>query len=182
MSTPWQALRTLDDAWVEGLQHIGGRVVRSDACFVAWLGDTQTMLIGHDATLDDDDTFAQIILHELCHHLIEGPQSWRQDDWGLDNTTDDDVHREYAALRLQAALLSTPVLRQFMQPTTDHRWFYEALGDEPLSEPVHASTDALSRAPALEGWERWNTWTHRSRIQALLGRSESVLSSRARAR
>lgn len=182
MYAPWKTLRGIDDQWVSFLETIGGQVQRSDACFVAWLGDTQTMLIAHDDDLDADDTLAQIILHEICHHLVEGPQSWRQDDWGLDNMTDDDIDREYAALRLQAAILSTPTQRTYLQPTTDHRWFYEALASSPLTDAVDVRTDAQSQSAALEGWTRWQSWPHRAALHALLVVSEGLLSSLARAR
>lgn len=182
MTTPWNTLRTLDDQWIRFLESLGGRVTRSDACFVAWLGESETMLFGHDPELDEDDTLAQIILHELCHHLVEGPQSWAQDDWGLDNMTDDDLDREYAALRLQAAILSTPMLRTYLQPTTDHRWYYEALAAEPLTDTVDSATDAQSQSAALDGWTRWQTWAYRPTLQALLAVSEEALSSFARAR
>lgn len=182
MSTPWQQLRTLDTAWTQWLHTLGGRIERSDACFVAWLGASSTLLVANDPDLDPDDTLAQIILHEICHHLVEGPHSWAQDDWGLNNQTDEDIAREYAALRLQAALLDTPLLRQYLQPTTDHRWFYEALGDAPLQDAVHPETDPQSRYAAEQGFRHWETWPHRASLQALLGVSDALLSSRARAR
>ena len=34
-------------------------------------------------TLDEDDSLAQIVLHELCHALVEGPESLTKEDWGL---------------------------------------------------------------------------------------------------
>lgn len=175
MSTPWTELRSLDDAWLRFLHHLGGELVRSDDCFVSWLGDRQQLLVANEPELDPDDTLAQIMLHELCHHLVEGPQSWREDDWGLNNMTDDDLPNEYAALRVQAAILSTPLQRQYLQPTTDHRWFYEALGDDPLHRAVHAATDAQSQALALEGHTRWLSWAHKDALLALLRESEDCI-------
>lgn len=182
MTTPWQDLRALDDAWTQGFHSLSARIERSDACFVAWLSENHTLLVANEPELDADDTLAQIILHEVCHHLVEGPQSWDQDDWGLNNQTEDDVAREYAALRLQAALLHTPRLRRYLQPTTDHRWFYETLADDPLRDAVHPATDDESRAAAQRGFARWKKWTHRATFQALLVESDALLSSRARAR
>lgn len=182
MISPWAQLRTLDDAWIGLLHQLGARLHRTDECFVAWLGDEHTLSVAHDQDLDDDDTLAQIILHELCHHWVEGPQSWNQDDWGLNNQTDDDLAREYAALRLQAAVLSTTNLRTYLQPTTDHRWFYEALDRSPLEDPVDAATDAHSIAAAHHGWKRWQEWPQRADLHALLAVSDTLLSSFARAR
>lgn len=173
--TPWTALRSLDDAWLGFLHQLGGTLVRSDDCFVSWLGDRQQLLVANEPDLDADDTLAQIILHELCHHLIQGPDSWHEDDWGLNNMTDDDLPNEHAALRVQAALLSTPLQRQYLQPTTDHRWFYESLGDDPLHSAVHAATDARSQSLALEGHTRWQSWAHRAALQQLLEESERCI-------
>ena len=47
---------------------------------------------------------AQLILHELCHALVEGPGALNRPDWGLDNESARDVEREHACLRLQARL------------------------------------------------------------------------------
>lgn len=182
MTTPWAQLRTLDDAWTAFLHQLGARLHRTDDCFVAWIGTEPTLWVAHDHDLDHDDTLAQIILHELCHHWVEGPQSWNEDDWGLNNQTDEDLYREYAALRLQAALLQTPNLRAHLQPTTDHRWFYEALQNAPLDDPVDAATDARSIAAAHQGWARWQQWPQRPHLQALLDKSDSLLASLARAR
>lgn len=182
MMTPWQHLRTLDAAWTGFLTKRGARIERTDECFVAWLGASHTLLIAHDDDLDADDTLAQIILHELCHHLVEGDESWDQDDWGLNNQTDDHLYREYAALRLQSAILATPRMRAFLQPTTDHRWFYESLGDDPLRDRIESIDDDQSVEAAMRGWTRWIEWPYRDELQALLGVSEALLSSRALAR
>jgi len=182
MKTPWQHLRTLDAAWTHFLSARGASIERTDACFVAWLGETCTLLVAHDKDLDADDTLAQIILHELCHHLVEGTQSWQEDDWGLNNQTDDHLYREYAALRLQAAILARPLLRQYLQPTTDHRWFYEALREDPLNDAIEGGAAHQSISAAKQGWANWEQWSHRDELQALLDTSEALLSSLARAR
>ena len=38
------------------------------------------------AQLDADDSLAQLVLHEICHLLVQGPAHRDQNDWGLDNT------------------------------------------------------------------------------------------------
>lgn len=176
MSTPWTALRSLDAKWIAFLESLGGQLQRSDDCFVSWLADDARLLVANEPDLDPDDTLAQIILHELCHHLIEGADSWHEDDWGLNNSTDDDLPNEYAALRLQAALLSTPLQRQYLQPTTDHRWFYERLNDAPLYESIDPDTDDRSRALAQQGFAHWENWNARPALLQLLKESEACVS------
>lgn len=172
---PWTALRGLDDRWLALLTAFDGRIERRDDCFVAWLADTRTLVVGTDRELDADDTLAQIVLHELCHFLCEGLTSDREDDWGLNNMTDDDLPNEYAALRLQAKLLETPVLRTYLQPTTDHRWFFEALGANPLHDAVHPDTDARSRTIAQRGWDTLQRWPLASLLHEELAHTEAFL-------
>lgn len=181
MNGVWKALRSHDDHWKNFLQLQGWSVQRTDDCFVSWQSEGAILWVANEADLDADDTLAQIILHELCHHLVEGTDSHQQDDWGLNNMTDDDLPNEYAALRLQAAILGTPLQRQYLQPTTDHRWFYEALGDQPLTQENHATTDPKSILLAQKGWKTWLGWPQRTALQALLVDSEACI-SRALAR
>ncbi len=70
---------------------------------------------------DVDDCLAQMVLHEICHALVEGEAGRRLPDWGLDNTSNRDTWREHACLRLQAWLTLPWGLRDFFAPTTDHR-------------------------------------------------------------
>src|SRR5262249_6933599 len=74
----------------------------------------------------------QMILHEMCHALVEGERAWGRADWGLDNTGARDRPREEACLRLQAALLARYGLRRVLAPTAEQRPFYDGLGDDPL--------------------------------------------------
>src|SRR5690606_19417193 len=91
------------------------------------------IVLGAPQTLDADDSLAQMILHELCHALVEGEEALDRPDWGLDNRTDRDLPRERACLRLQAALAAEHGLRTFLAPTTDHRPFYDSLPQAPLA-------------------------------------------------
>src|SRR5690606_10536264 len=68
-------------------------------------------------------------------------------DWGLDNRGDDDLAREQACLRLQAVLAAPYGLRRVLAPTTEHRSFYDALGDDPLV-PRDDRTSILARLGA----------------------------------
>ena len=89
--------------------------------------------------LDPDDTLAQILLHELIHHFVQGQPSYSSPDWGLDNTTEKHVVNEHAALLMQAALLDIYGLRNILVPTTDFRSFYERI---PQPAPVSTETEA----------------------------------------
>jgi len=90
------------------------------------------LLLAEPAHLDPDDSLAQMILHEICHSLVQGEASFQERDWGLDNESERDVPREQACLRLQAALAGAFGLRQVLAPTTDYRAFYDALPDDPF--------------------------------------------------
>lgn len=122
----------LDHVWVTAARRIGFRVERTADAYAATPGG-RVLLLGDPASLDADDSLAQMILHELCHSLVEGEASFDVRDWGLDNETERDVPREEACLRLQAALTARHGLRRFFAPTTDFRAFYDALGEDPLA-------------------------------------------------
>lgn len=108
-----------------------------------------TIAIAHDEALDSDDSLAQMILHELCHALVEGEAAWQKPDWGLDNQSERDAPREQACLRTQAALLRPLGLRWVLAPTTEYRSFYDALPLDPLADTdstVEWARVALRRA------------------------------------
>lgn len=145
-------LDPLDRVWLAAANRIGLDVERSEEVYASTDG-AGTLAIGDEQFLDQDDSLAQMIFHELCHSLIEGPESFERPDWGLDNETTRDTPREHACLRVQAALAAPRGLRWFFAPTTDHRAFYDALPDNPLDAPDDRSTMlariGLSRASRL---------------------------------
>lgn len=112
-----------------------------------------TLTLGDPASLDADDSLAQLVFHELCHALTEGPGSLTLPDWGLDNLTDRDLGREHACLRLQAALLDAHGLRGFLAATTDFRVYYDALGADPLAGEEEAAI--VARAALAAADRRW---------------------------
>ncbi len=116
----------LDVLWIGCARAIGFTVVRTPEVFASTDGKG-TLLVGTPETLDPDDCLAQMILHELCHALVEGEASLTKEDWGLRNTSDDDLAREYACLRLQRHLLEPHGLHMVLAPTTEHRAFYDGL-------------------------------------------------------
>lgn len=116
----------LDVVWLEACRRWGWKIDRSDQVFAAWDG-TGTLTIGTTETLDADDSLAQLILHEFCHAMVEGPDSWGRPDWGLDITDRSQLFHEHACLALQAAVSDHFGLRTFFGSTTDARKFYDAL-------------------------------------------------------
>ena len=133
----------LDTIWIEVARRVGFEVRRSDTCFAS-IDPAGLMILGTPETLDADDCLAQMIFHELCHSLVQGPDGLRELDWGLDNETPRDVPREHATLRVQATLADEHGLRAVLAPTTDFRAFYDGLPSDPLlGDPVEVE---LARA------------------------------------
>lgn len=139
-------LDPLDAIWLTVAQRIGFRVERSKEVYASTDGKG-VMIIGEPSTLDPDDCLAQMILHELCHSLIEGAQSLRLPDFGLENLSDSDATREHACLRLQAWLTEPHGLRCVLAPTTDFRAFYDTLPANPFDDGADPATK-LARAGA----------------------------------
>ncbi|HSN82124.1 MAG TPA: hypothetical protein VLS88_06070 [Polyangiales bacterium] len=141
-------LDPLDAVWLTVAKRIGFRVERSTEVYASTDGMGR-MIIGHPGTLDPDDCLAQMILHELCHSLIEGPRSLGVVDFGLDNESERDVQREHACLRLQAWLTAKYGLRRVLAPTTDFRGYYDQLPADPLADDDEDDPAvALARAGA----------------------------------
>lgn len=133
----------LDRIWLTTAERLGFVIERTPDAFATTDGQGK-LLIGTDETLDKDDCLAQMILHEICHWLVQGRDARDRRDWGLDNETDRDLVKEHACLRLQAWLLDPLGLRLVLAPTTEHRAFYDALGKNPL-EPVREPSSVLAR-------------------------------------
>ena len=142
----------LDRIWIACAERIGLRVTRDPSAFATTDG-RGTLAIATNDALDADDCLAQMILHELCHSLVQGPRSLLERDWGLDNESERDVSREHACLRVQALLLRPIGLRRVLAPTTDFRAFYDALPADPLegddaSVPLaRAAASRVTQAP-----------------------------------
>lgn len=144
-------LDPLDHVWLGVARAVGLTIERSDEVYAHAPGDAR-LVIGNPSTLDPDDCLAQMILHELCHALVEGPGSFAEPDWGLDNTSPKDLVREHACLRLQASLADRVGLRDFLGATTIFRRYYDALPEDPMAgdeDPAAGiARDALARADA----------------------------------
>lgn len=123
----------LDIVWLNAAREMGMTVERSSEVFAAWDGQG-TLTIGSPETLDPDDSLAQMILHEVCHALIEGPDALALPDWGVRLDLPGQRVREHACLRLQAAVTTPFGLRRFFAATTTFRTYYDQLPEDPLHE------------------------------------------------
>jgi len=147
-------LDPLDSIWLTVVSRIGFRIERSSEVYASTDGEG-VMTIGEPSTLDLDDCLAQMILHELCHSLIEGEQSLTVPDFGLDNESEQDLVRERACLRLQAWLTGNHGLRSVLAPTTDFRSYYETLPEDPIADHSDPATALAKRGAARSQQAPW---------------------------
>ena len=147
-------LDPLDAIWLTVAARIGFRVERSPEVYASTDGKG-IMTIGDPSTLDPDDCLAQMVLHELCHSLIEGTQSLSVADFGLDNESERDVTREHACLRLQAWLTAKYGLRRALAPTTDFRSYYDELPEDPFADEGDPATVAAKLGAARSEEAPW---------------------------
>ena len=161
-----QATHYYDDplsrVWIACAEAVGFRIVRTEDAYASTDG-CGTILIAVDNLFDPDDSVAQMILHELCHALVEGEDAEKKVDWGIGHAGGNNPWREHASLRLQAYLAGRVGLRDFFAPTTDFRVsFWDALP----ADPFYASSEAGGRrerscvAARLAAWRasqpRWS--------------------------
>lgn len=136
----------LDVVWLHLAASIGMQIQRSGDVYASWNGKG-VLAIGNPQSLDSDDCMAQMILHEVCHALVEGPESIHRADWGLQIDDPKQRVREHACLRLQAALTSEHGLRQFLAATTVFRKYYDVIPEDPLQADGDPATEI-----ALKAW------------------------------
>jgi hypothetical protein len=137
----------IEAIWIAAASEIGWTVVRTSDAFATSDG-RGTIAIGLDELLDADDAVAQLVFHELCHGLVQGPARWSQPDWGLSNADDRDVVAEHACLRVQIHLATRHGLRAAMAPTTEYRAYHDAITGDPLEPALDPA--ALRARGALE--------------------------------
>jgi hypothetical protein len=124
--------------WLTCAARVGFTVLRSRDAYASSDGQGR-LLIATEDQFDPDDNLGQMILHELCHALVEGEAGEALTDWGLDNTRMGNPWREHACLRLQAWLADSVGLRDFFAPTTDFRVsFWASLPADPFAAPATA--------------------------------------------
>jgi len=137
----------LDLVWLAAAARLGRRVARSADMYASWDG-AGTLILSAAEHMDPDDTLAQLIFHEACHALVEGPAGWGRPDWGLENADARHLVNELACHRAQAALAARHGLRDLLAVTTDWRPHYDALPADPLA-PCAAAGALDEEARAL---------------------------------
>lgn len=147
----------LDALWTEALRQIGLELDRTDQAYATTDGRGR-LALATPAGMDPDDCVAQMVLHELCHSLVQGRDSFDLPDWGLCNETARDVVLEHACLRLQAALLAPLGLRQTLGPTTDYRAFYDALPADPFAARDASEQEEVLLARAAYARRQQRPW------------------------
>lgn len=128
----------LDLIWLATARRLGLTVRRSPDVYATSDGQGK-LTLSDPAGFDPDDTVAQMILHEVCHWIINGEETVHQQDWGFDLDWEVDW-REYACQRLQAALADLGEARKALATTGTYRPYYDRLGDDPLA-PLDASDE-----------------------------------------
>jgi Fe-S-cluster containining protein len=140
--------------WTRAAAELGWRLERTDRSYASTDG-RGTIFIGTDASLDPDDSVAQLVFHELCHGLVEGPSAWVRPDWSFGAEDSRDLVREHACLRLQIALSRQFGLSDLMAPTTVHRAYHDAVTGDPLREGLgEAEGDDRAAGLARSALER----------------------------
>ena len=169
--TPSELDLAVDQVWLECARKLEIPVERGGVSYVHF--DGRTLHLADDSELDADDTVAQLVLHEVCHLLVEGPAARHQPDWTLDNTDDRDSVREEAAVRLQAHLTGAYGLRRHLFPTTVVRGFFESLPPDALGRAVDpAPSVSLARLAAA----RAGRWPYDPTLDEALAATAQLLS------
>lgn len=163
--TPLKYEDPLDAIWLEAARRMGLTVRRGVESYATTDG-AGTLTLTDQAGMDPDDCLAQMILHEICHFMVQGPASSGWVDWGLDNEGTIHNELEHACLRLQAALLTPLGLRQTLAPTTDFRSYYDALPHDPFEERSPAERESITRARAA--YARRSRAPFRTHLEAAL--------------
>ncbi len=129
-------LDPLELVWLATARRLG-LTVRRDPTIFSRTDGSGMLWLGPRSDLDADDMICQMLLHELCHWVTNGVDSFHAEDWGHPLTEDDDP-REFGCLRLQAWLADRHGLRGMLGPTGKYREYYDRIPANPL-EPLDDS-------------------------------------------
>lgn len=144
------ATEAITALWISVAAEAGWQVIRTTSAYASSDGAGR-ISIGVDEALDADDAPAQLIFHELCHALTQGPGAWSRPDWGLSNTDARDVVAEHACLCVHVLLTSPFALRAAMAPTTEYRGYHDGLDPEILASSEEPAPARARAALALPG-------------------------------
>ncbi len=157
--------------WRHAARQMGMQIERSSEVNASWNGEG-VLTIGTPDSLDADDCLAQMILHEACHALCEGPESLRRPDWGLESFDPSKKVHEHACLRLQAAFADRYGMRTFFAATTIFRKYYNQLPADPLAAGDDPAIDMARKA-----WNQANVGPWAQPIYDALRRTAIVLNA-----
>lgn len=157
--SPSRSHDPVDVIWLATAARLG-LVVRRRADVFASTDGRGTLFLGARDTLDPDDCTAQMVLHELCHWVINGEDAAHRIDWGFAPMEGLDW-REYPTLRLQRWWADRYGLTSLLAPTTAARAYWDRLVAplEPLDDGpdeatiVREATAAVARSQG-EPWGR----------------------------
>ncbi|MCB9777065.1 MAG: hypothetical protein H6742_00710 [Alphaproteobacteria bacterium] len=149
----------LETVWLATLTRLG-LYLRRDPHIFSMTDGTGLLALSTRDDLDADDNLAQMALHELCHWVTNGADSYDQRDWGFPLWDKVDV-REFGCLRLQCWLAQRFGMREMFGPTGGFRQYYDQLPDDPLqpiddseweASAVRIATDAVARVQRPPFW------------------------------
>ncbi|TVQ88773.1 MAG: hypothetical protein EA397_16380 [Deltaproteobacteria bacterium] len=145
--------------WLSAAARLGLTVRRDPNVYSMTDGQGLLALANREA-LDPDDTLSQQVLHEICHWLVAGPESFGARDWGYELEVPLDDPREHACLRLQASLADRYGLRKLLAPTGLYRPYYDALPAAPERvDPAQEPEVAQLLPPALARTQQEPWWS-----------------------
>lgn len=142
----------LDVIWLATARRLGFTVRRSPHVYATHDGRGTLTLTTPDG-FDPDDTVAQMVLHEVCHWIVNGRETFHVPDWGFALDWDEDW-RELSCQRLQAALADRHGLRRVLASTGSYRDYYDRLGPDPFAPLDDSEEEAVICAAAREAWAR----------------------------
>lgn len=145
----------LEVIWLATASRLGLTVRRSKDVYACTDGKG-LLTLSDPSGFDPDDTLAQMVLHEVCHWVINGEDSYHKPDWGFELDWEVDW-REYATQRLQAAWADRHGLRSFFGSTGTYRAYYDLLGEDPMAPLDEGEGEAHICAQAAAALQRSQT-------------------------
>jgi hypothetical protein len=142
----------LDVVWLTTARRLGLTVRRQPEVYACTDGRGQLTLSTPDG-FDPDDTVAQMVLHEVCHWVVNGVETFHQPDWGFELDWQEDW-RELACQRLQAALADRAGLRAALASTGTYRPYYDRLAEDPFAPLDDSAEEARVCAEARAAYAR----------------------------